>query len=72
LRHGTLVWLVTLALLLRATAPLGVHATASATSVPTGATALGGLNLGRYCHSLGDTSASLDGITASDWHCVDS
>ncbi|MGH2388859.1 MAG: hypothetical protein ACRDIE_11715, partial [Chloroflexota bacterium] len=46
--------------------------TPAPTAVPTGATDLGGMNLDRYCQSLGDIGASLDGITASDWHCVDS
>ncbi len=31
---------------------------------------LGPVDLNRYCQSLGDVRASLDGSTAYDWHCV--
>ena len=31
---------------------------------------LGSVDLNRYCQSLGDVRASLDGSTAYDWHCV--
>jgi hypothetical protein len=45
--------------------------TPAPTTPPPGTTSLGGMNLGGYCVAKGYSGNSIDGSTASDWHCDD-